>query len=100
MPENTRDYELIVIVVPQLDDQGVAGAIERFSNWVVTAGGTVGDTNIWGRRTLAYAIKKQTEGVYIQLNIQLPPSMSRELERNLRIDEQVVRHLLVCPDLD
>jgi small subunit ribosomal protein S6 len=98
MPENAHDYELVVIVVPQLDEQGVAAVIERYSNWISAAGGTVGSTNVWGRRTLAYAIKKQTDGVYAQLNFQLPPNKSRELERNLRIDEQVIRHLLVRPD--
>ena len=100
MPENTRDYELIVIVVPQLDDQGIATAIARYNNWIVAADGTVSGTNVWGRRALAYAIKKQTDGVYVQLNFQLAPGKSRELERNLRIDEQVIRHLLVRPDLD
>jgi small subunit ribosomal protein S6 len=100
MPENTHDYELIVILVPQLDDQGIATAIERYSNWIATAGGTVSGTNVWGRRALAYAIKKQTDGVYVQLNFQMDPSKSRELERTLRIDEQVVRHMLVRPDLD
>jgi small subunit ribosomal protein S6 len=98
MPENAHDYELVVIVVPQLDEQGVAAAIERYTNWIAAASGTVGSTKIWGRRVLAYPIKKHTDGVYVQLNFQLPPSKSRELERNLRIDEQVIRHMLVRPD--
>ncbi len=98
MPENTHDYELVVIVVSQLDEQGVAAVIERYTNWITASGGTVGSTNIWGRRVLAYAIKKHTDGVYVQFNFQLPPTKSRELERNLRIDEQVIRHMLVRPD--
>lgn len=100
MPETTRDYELMVVFAPQLDDQGVATAIERYANWITAAGGTVATPNVWGRRTLAYPIKKQTEGVYVQFVFQLPPTRSRELERNLRIDEQVLRHLLVRPDED
>ena len=98
MPENTHDYELVVIIVSQLDEQGVAAVIERYTNWIAASGGTVGSTNVWGRRVLAYPIKKQTDGVYAQLNFQLPPSKSRDLERNLRIDEQVIRHMLVRPD--
>jgi len=98
MPENMHDYELVVIVVSQLDEQGVAAVIERYTNWITASGGTVGSTNIWGRRVLAYAIKKHTDGVYVQFNFQLPPTKSRELERNLRIDEQVIRHLLVRPN--
>jgi small subunit ribosomal protein S6 len=100
MPENLRDYELIVIIVAQLDDQGVATAIERISGWITSGGGTIGSTNVWGRRALAYAIKKKNEGVYVQFNFQLLPSKSRELERSLRLNEQVIRHLLVRPDLD
>ncbi len=100
MAENLRDYELVVIIPPQLDDQGVATAIERISGWITSGGGTIGSTNVWGRRALAYAIKKQNEGVYVQFNFQLLPSKSRELERSLRLNEQVIRHLLVRPDLD
>lgn len=97
MPENTHNYELVAIFVPQLDDQGIAAAIERYTNWITTAGGAIGSTNVWGRRALAYPIKKQRDGVYVQFNFELPPTSSRELERNLRIDEQVIRHLLVRP---
>lgn len=97
MPENMHDYELMAIFVPQLDEQGIAAAIERYTNWIVAAGGAVGSANVWGRRALAYAINKQTEGVYVLFNFQLPPAKSRDLERNLRIDEQVIRHLLVLP---
>jgi small subunit ribosomal protein S6 len=100
MPENTHSYELVIIVVPQLDDQGVAAVVERYTNWITAAGGTVGGTNIWGRRALAYTIKKQNDGVYVQFNFELPPAQSRELERNLRIDEQIIRHLLVRPAED
>jgi small subunit ribosomal protein S6 len=100
MPEILRDYELVTIIVPQLDDQGVATAIERISGWITSGGGTIGSTNVWGRRTLAYAIQKLNEGVYVVFNFQLPPSKTRELERDLRINEQVIRHLLVRLDLD
>ena len=55
-------------------------------------------TNVWGRRALAYAIGKQTDGIYIQFNFQLTPNETRELERNLRLDEQVIRHLLIRLD--
>ncbi len=100
MPENMHDYELMAIIVPQLDDQGIAAAIERYTNWIVAAGGAVGSASVWGRRSLAYAIKKQNEGVYVQFVFQMPPTKSRELDRNLRIDEQVIRHLLVRPAED
>jgi small subunit ribosomal protein S6 len=98
MADVLRDYELVFIAVPQLDDQGVATLTERVSGWVTAAGGVITGTNIWGRRPLAYAIRKFKEGTYVQLNFQLVPNATRELERILRIEEQVIRHLLVRPD--
>jgi small subunit ribosomal protein S6 len=93
-----RDYELVFIAAPQLDDQGVSTLTERVSGWITTAGGMITGTNVWGRRSLAYAIHKHKEGTYVQLNFQMSPDATRELERNLHIEEQVIRHLLVRPD--
>jgi small subunit ribosomal protein S6 len=55
-------------------------------------------TNVWGRRPLAYPVRKHREGIYMQFNYQLAPSAGRELERNLKIDEQVIRYLVVRLD--
>ena len=93
-----RDYELVFIAVPQLDEQGVVTLNERVSGWITTAGGAITGTNVWGRRPLAYTIGKFKEGTYVQLNFQLAPIATRELERSLRIDEQVIRHLLILPE--
>jgi small subunit ribosomal protein S6 len=95
MSDILRDYEMVYIAVPQLDDEGLATLNERLASWITSANGTVTETNVWGRRKLTYAIRKQTEGIYIQINFQLTPSATRELERNLRLDEQVVRHLII-----
>ena len=96
--EHTRDYELVVIAVPQLEDQGVVALTARIAGWITGAGGTVIKSNVWGRRPLAYAIRKFSDGIYVQFDYQLAPSASRELERNLRIDEQIIRHLVVRLD--
>lgn len=98
MPELTRDYELIVIAMPQPDEQGVTTITERISGWITGRGGAVVSVNVWGRRPLAYAIRKQREGVYLQFNCQLPPSATRDIEHNLRIDEQILRHMLIRAD--
>ncbi len=98
MAENLHDYEMIVIAVPELDEQGITTLNERISNWITGSGGTTPQTNVWGRRRLAYAIKKRTDGIYVQYNYQMNPSASRDLDRNLRIDEQVVRHMIVRTD--
>ncbi len=95
MSDVLRDYEMVYIAVSQLDDEGLATLNQRVAGWITSANGTVTDTNVWGRRKLTYAIRKQTEGTYIQINFQLTPSATRELERNLRLDEQVIRHLVI-----
>jgi small subunit ribosomal protein S6 len=95
-----RDYELVLIAVPQLEEQALATLNERVAGWITSAQGTVIGTKVWGRQKLAYQIRKQTEGIYVQVNFQLPPSACRDLERNLQIDEQIVRHLVVRPDED
>ena len=95
MSDVLRDYEMVYIAVPQLDDESLATLNQRVAGWITSANGTVTDTNVWGRRKLTYAIRKQTEGIYIQINFQLTPSATRELERNLRLDEQVIRHLVI-----
>ena len=95
MNDILRDYELVMIVVPNLDDEGVAALNERVAGWISASNGTVTKTNVWGRRHLAYAIAKHTDGIYVQVDFQAPPATQRELERNLRLDEQVFRHLVI-----
>ena len=93
-----RDYELIVIAVPQLEEAALATLTQRIAGWIAAANGTGTNTNVWGRRALAYAINKQTDGIYIQFNFQLASNETRDLERNLRLDEQVIRHLVIRLD--
>ncbi len=100
MSDAMHDYELVLIAVPQLDDETVATLTQRVAGWITAANGTVTDTNVWGRRPLAYAIRKQTEGIYVQFNYQMNPAASRELDRNLRLDEQIIRHLVIRTDED
>jgi small subunit ribosomal protein S6 len=69
-----RNYELVCIVHPDLDETAFKGVIEKVSGWVTDAGGTVDKVDIWGRRRMAYIIRKQREGNYVLLNISLPPS--------------------------
>jgi small subunit ribosomal protein S6 len=89
-----RNYELVCIVQPELDETAFKGVIERVSNWVTEAGGTVDKVDVWGRRRLAYQIHKQREGQYVLLNVTLDPKATSELERNIRYLETVLRHML------
>lgn len=100
MSDAMHDYELVLIAGPQLDDEALATLTQRVAGWITAAKGTVTDTNVWGRRSLAYPIRKQTEGIYVQINFQLNPGASRELDRNLRLDEQIIRHLVIRTDED
>ena len=98
MSDIIRDYEMVVIAAPQLDDEALSTLTQRISGWITGANGAVSETNVWGRRSMLYPIKKQTEGIYVQFNFQLAPSASRELERSLRLDEKVIRHLVIRLD--
>ena len=91
-----RNYELVCIFQPDLDETAFKGAVERVSNWVTEAGGSVDKLEVWGRRRLAYIIRKQTEGQYVLLNISLDPKAASGLERNIRYLETVMRHLLTA----
>jgi len=100
MSDALRDYELMFIAVPQLDDEGLATLNQRVAEWIAAANGTVTETNVWGHRQLAYPIRRYSDGIYVQVNFQLSPSDSRELERNLRLDEQIIRHMVIRLDED
>lgn len=89
-----RKYELICIFQPELDETAFKSALERVQGWVGEAGGSVDKTEVWGRRKLAYPIRKQTEGQYVLMNITLDPKVTAELERNIRFLEPALRHML------
>ena len=89
-----RKYELVCILQPELDETAVTGALDRVKGWVSDAGGTVDKVDLWGKRRLAYVIRKQRDGQYVLFNLTLPTKSTADLERNLRFLEPVMRHLL------
>ena len=89
-----RNYELVCIVQPDLDEPAFNALVDRVKGWVSDSGGTVAKVDLWGRRRLAFPIRKQREGQYVLLNIAIEPSASAELERNIRFQESVIRHML------
>ena len=91
-----HNYELVCIFQPELDETAFKGAVERVSGWVTEAGGSVEKVEVWGRRRLAYIIRKQTEGQYVLMNVSLDPKMTSGLERNIRFLEPVLRHMLTA----
>jgi len=93
-----RDYELTLVVRPDVEDTGLASLLEKIKGLITTAGGQGIQVEPWGRRHLAYPIKKITEAQYFLIRAQLPAQALRELERNLRLTEEVLRFLLVRTD--
>ena len=92
-----RHYELMVILDPELEERTIAPSLDRFLTVVTTSGGTV-KTEIWGRRRLAYEIKKQVEGIYAIVTIQSEPAAVAELDRQLNLNESVLRTKLMRPE--
>jgi len=89
-----RKYELVCILQPDLDENAFNGVIEKVKGWVSEAGGNVDMVDVWGKRRMAYQIRKQRDGQYVLLNVSLPPTATAGLERNLRYLEPVMRHML------
>lgn len=90
-----RDYELMFIVRPDVDDEGVGAAIESVQNLVRTHGGTVTKTTVWGKRRLAYEVKHLRDGTYVILHLAIEGAKISDIERTLAIHETVFRHLTV-----
>jgi len=90
-----RNYELIVIIQPDLDDTAIKGVIEKIQGWITDFGGTVAKVDIWGKRRMAYSINKRPDGQYVLLDLQMLPSSSGEFERNLRLFEPIMRYSLI-----
>lgn len=92
-----REYELMYIVRPTVGDEGFPGVSDRVDSLVGTLGGQVGEKQIWGKRRLAYPIEKHEDGYYVVSRISLEPARTGELEDQLRISDDVIRHILVEP---
>lgn len=92
-----RDYEVTIIIQPQLADEARAELIERVSNWMAPEAAEENKPvqNHWGMRQLAYPIKKYTEGYYVMYEASIDPSGIAELERNMQYVEDLLRYLIV-----
>jgi small subunit ribosomal protein S6 len=86
-----REYEIVYIAHPDLEDNALNEVNEKVKGWVTEAGGSVTKADFWGRRRMAYAIRKQKEGQYMVLRVKLEPTSVAAIERNLRFLEPVMR---------
>jgi len=93
-----RHYELMVILDPDLEERTVAPSLDQFLGVVRQGGGSVEKVDIWGRRRLAYEIQKKTEGIYAVVDLTAEPATVKELDRQLNLNESVLRTKVIRPD--
>ena len=93
--EGLRDYELTVIINPNITEDKLEARLNSISQFVTERGGTVSEIQRWGKRKLAYPIKHSLEGIYALAKLELKPASGKELEANLQISEDVMRHMLI-----
>ncbi len=94
-----RTYELMVILDPELEERTVAPSLDQYLNLVRQAGGSVEKVDVWGRRRFAYEIRKKTEGIYAVVELQAEPATVKELDRQLGLNESVLRTKVLRPDV-
>ena len=92
-----RQYELMVILDPELDERTVGTTMDKLLTVVKNDGGSVDNVDIWGRRRLAYDIKKKSEGIYVVVTMTAEPATAQELDRQLNLSESVMRTKLLRP---
>ena len=93
-----RDYELVLIINTEVGEEKFEAIIGNVSQFITGKGGAMGNIERWGKRKLAYPIKHFTEGNYVLARFKMKPALSRELQANLEIAEEVLRYLLVRLD--
>jgi small subunit ribosomal protein S6 len=92
------DYEVALIIRPEVEEEGQEEIIERLSQILTADGGQVANVEKWGRRRLAYPINKVNEGTYFFIQGQFSASVLSELERNVRLSESILRHMVLRTD--
>jgi small subunit ribosomal protein S6 len=93
-----RSYEVGLIMNPALEEAEMTQAIEKVSGYLKSGGGVVSSVNVWGKRTLTYPIRRRHDGVYVFVQATLESRAIPELERSLKLDENVLRYLLVLQE--
>ena len=92
-----RRYEIMVILDPDLEEKTIAPSLEAFLNVIRSDGGTVNNVDIWGRRRMAYEINHKAEGIYVVLDLTATPAAVAELDRQLNLNEAIVRTKVTRP---
>jgi len=93
-----RRYEMMVILDPSLEERTIQPSLDQFLKVITSAGGTVDKVDVWGRRRLAYEIDKKSEGIYTVIDLVAEPDTVKELDRQLNLNEAVLRTKILRPD--
>ncbi len=93
--QQLRDYEMVLIISPEIIDETLDNTIDKISKFITENGGTISDAERWGKRKLAYPIKHFMEGNYVLTRFQLKPTSCKEFESKLQVSEEILRHLLI-----
>jgi len=94
-----RAYEVMVILDPNLEERTIEPSLDKYLNVIRKDGGTVENVDVWGRRRLAYEIDKKPEGIYAVVTLNAEPATVKELDRQLTLNESVLRTKVIRPDL-
>lgn len=93
-----RHYEIMIILDPEVDERTVAPSLEKLLQVVPTNGGSIDKVDIWGKRRLAYEIQKKSEGIYVVVDMTATPAIAQELDRQLGLNETILRTKLLRPE--
>jgi small subunit ribosomal protein S6 len=89
-----NQYEVLYVITPELDEEADKVVMDKFADIITANGGEIEKTEVWGKRRLAYPIDYKTEGYYVLVAFNANPELPRELERNMRNDERLMRYMV------
>lgn len=92
-----KNYEVMFIINPALEEEKKEATVEKVKG-IIAADGEVSKVDVWGMRKLAYPIEKKNEGYYVVIEFSASTELPKELDRRLRISDDVMRHIIVCKD--
>ncbi len=92
-----RAYEIMIILEPSLEERTVAPSLDKYLTVITKDGGTVDSVEVWGRRRMAYEHNKHAEGIYAVVNVQATPDSVKELDRQLGLNESILRTKVIRP---
>ncbi len=93
--KSVNKYEALYVITPELEEEANKAVIDKFAGIITANNGVIENTDEWGKKKLAYPIDYKTEGYYVLVNFEAAPEFPRELERNFKNDESIMRFMVV-----